>query len=46
MRHTLPPKDNEKSNDTFDRAFFGNPTVMFFVILVIIVGSLIYTWLF
>ncbi|GEM04826.1 hypothetical protein HMI01_18140 [Halolactibacillus miurensis] len=46
MRHTIPPKDHDKHKDTFDRTFFGNPTVMFFVILVIILGSLLYNWLF
>lgn len=46
MRHTQPPKDSDQNKDTFDRAFFGNPFIMFFIILGIIVGSLLYNWLF
>jgi len=46
MRHTQPPKDSDHNKDTFDRAFFGNPVIMFFIILGIIVGSLLYNWLF
>ncbi|MGM0523123.1 MAG: hypothetical protein ACQER2_03645 [Bacillota bacterium] len=46
MRHTQPPKDSDRDKDTFDRAFFGNPVVMFFIILIIIFGSLLYSWLF
>lgn len=46
MRHTIPPKNAGKNKDTFDRAFLGSPTVMFFIILAIIIGSILYNWLF